>query len=552
MLLSQLNATHQLFRDRATHRKTFRSFFQSLSCLLSIKSHCDVLNGDSDRRCQRLASNAHNLSLSHTSKASKASTRSTTHNGKTSTETYATTIIALTKAEHTCTIKMKHLDKIRKRKKEERRRKKEEERRQEEEKRRAQEAKAREQLAKNPVSDENDGYSRVYGEYGWKWIKTNKTGNENNAQQQGAVNGEAVSRPGARRSLDNDFRSSQPADSILRGTGPVSFISKKSVDASPLSDVTCSQSPSKSAAAATRRPVTFAQPETIQENKEVEDPIMALMMQIEAQKKSKARAATSPAAPSPDKEKDQARKEDPMEIQMRLSLEKSQKQDPMDIIRQKEQERARQMEGSESESEHSSPKAEARNPLTLQRMEDRRSFSPQGDGTAHVAQAPAADLWDDDSEEEEREEEEAKFVSRNKNKKKPAARKKTDGKKSDGKKTDSQTAKAAPAKRKKATAKPASRPQPFDDDSDSDSDSPSSNEQEDSLIPTFDNPKLGPPSALEPLVLPHKDETVTHEIPASINRYLRGYQQHGVMFLYSCIMRNSGAILGDDMGLVSG
>jgi len=37
-------------------------------------------------------------------------------------------------------------------------------------------------------------------------------------------------------------------------------------------------------------------------------------------------------------------------------------------------------------------------------------------------------------------------------------------------------------------------------------------------------------------------------IPASINRFLRGYQREGVWFLYSKYRHGMGGILGDDMG----
>jgi len=104
---------------------------------------------------------------------------------------------------------------------------------------------------------------------------------------------------------------------------------------------------------------------------------------------------------------------------------------------------------------------------------------------------------------------------------------------------------------------------------------------EERLKPEFEDPKLGPPSTLEPLVLvrpspsssssslplsswlpnKHKDvdaistatsstsEVVPDQVPASVNRYLQDYQREGVDFLYLNVMRNMGAILGDDMGL---
>lgn len=40
-----------------------------------------------------------------------------------------------------------------------------------------------------------------------------------------------------------------------------------------------------------------------------------------------------------------------------------------------------------------------------------------------------------------------------------------------------------------------------------------------------------------------------HQIPYTINRYLRDYQREGAQFLYSHYNRKNGCILGDDMGL---
>ncbi len=39
-----------------------------------------------------------------------------------------------------------------------------------------------------------------------------------------------------------------------------------------------------------------------------------------------------------------------------------------------------------------------------------------------------------------------------------------------------------------------------------------------------------------------------HSIPASINRYLKVYQQEGVRFIYKLLMQGYGSVLGDDMG----
>lgn len=431
------------------------------------------------------------------------------------------------------------------------RKKKEEERRQQEEQRRAREA----LRPSNPlqVSNENDGYSRVYGEHGWHWIKVDTNANTASAPLKNAgetrqiVNGEVARPPAARRSLDNDFLSPQAprAETSLlnRPSGPVSYISN-TVSSSPLSDVTCSQSPSKAAA---KRTVTFTKQEKL-------DP-MAIMRMIEAKKdsKPKAKVADSPSVESNSSMQNGAAvakddmHEDPLEVQRRLSRERDAKappKDPLEIACMKEEEkRAKQKEESESEEEEESSVSEkeeetrprqARNPLALMERNNqgRRSFSPQGGDNEAWPQGRTANLWDDSEDE---------YSNAATNKRKPAAARKAAPKKS------GETRKAAP--KKKGSLKAASRRCSYEDIGDIDSDS----EQEETLIPTFNNPKLGPPSALEPLKLPRgKDQKTSHEVPASINRYLRGYQQHGVTFLYSSIMRGSGAILGDDMGLVSG
>ena len=41
----------------------------------------------------------------------------------------------------------------------------------------------------------------------------------------------------------------------------------------------------------------------------------------------------------------------------------------------------------------------------------------------------------------------------------------------------------------------------------------------------------------------------TVQIPATINQYLRDYQQEGVRFLYEHYISDTGAVLCDDMGL---
>ena len=39
------------------------------------------------------------------------------------------------------------------------------------------------------------------------------------------------------------------------------------------------------------------------------------------------------------------------------------------------------------------------------------------------------------------------------------------------------------------------------------------------------------------------------QVPATMNQYLRDYQQEGVQFLYSRYSSNAGGVLCDDMGL---
>lgn len=68
------------------------------------------------------------------------------------------------------------------------------------------------------------------------------------------------------------------------------------------------------------------------------------------------------------------------------------------------------------------------------------------------------------------------------------------------------------------------------------------------LKPYFEQPKLGPPSALVPLNLRRLNGTID-QVPAAINRYLTPYQREGVSFIHGRVVEGKGAILGDDMGL---
>jgi hypothetical protein len=51
-----------------------------------------------------------------------------------------------------------------------------------------------------------------------------------------------------------------------------------------------------------------------------------------------------------------------------------------------------------------------------------------------------------------------------------------------------------------------------------------------------------------PLILDPKDQSIA--VPASINRFLRPYQQDGVRFFWKQYSQGKGGILGDDMGYV--
>ena len=52
-----------------------------------------------------------------------------------------------------------------------------------------------------------------------------------------------------------------------------------------------------------------------------------------------------------------------------------------------------------------------------------------------------------------------------------------------------------------------------------------------------------------PLVLGFADNGRPVEIPASINRFLRGYQRDGVKFFWTHYQNREGGLLGDDMGM---
>jgi len=67
------------------------------------------------------------------------------------------------------------------------------------------------------------------------------------------------------------------------------------------------------------------------------------------------------------------------------------------------------------------------------------------------------------------------------------------------------------------------------------------------LHPNFENPKFGP-YELEPLLLSNDQVDTVVQVPASLSRYLAPFQKEGVRFMYECLARKSGVILGDEMG----
>jgi hypothetical protein len=90
-----------------------------------------------------------------------------------------------------------------------------------------------------------------------------------------------------------------------------------------------------------------------------------------------------------------------------------------------------------------------------------------------------------------------------------------------------------------------------DDDDDfrvllADDDLGNDNDDLETLKPTLPNPKFGPYEPMEPLILgEHNGRQVS--VPASLNRYLAPFQKQGVEFMYKCLYRRSGVILGDEM-----
>ena len=68
----------------------------------------------------------------------------------------------------------------------------------------------------------------------------------------------------------------------------------------------------------------------------------------------------------------------------------------------------------------------------------------------------------------------------------------------------------------------------------------------DELHPTFTDPKFPPDDPMVPLLLSDAEGN-QQAVPASLNRYLAPFQKEGVEFMYNCLTRKSGVILGDEM-----
>jgi hypothetical protein len=164
------------------------------------------------------------------------------------------------------------------------------------------------------------------------------------------------------------------------------------------------------------------------------------------------------------------------------------------------------------------------------------------------------DLWDDWEEEEEGKKEDESVDG---NKKKPKAKEnhwqdvKKKRSRSQPKKSDSPQPqprkRASPSNKEKVPPQKRSGRRTEQPKEESDA-SISDNEESrliHQLIPNFDNPKLGPPGPLEPLILTKGGED-GHRVPASINRYLKDYQRTGIQFMYSSVIEGKGCVLGGE------
>ena len=445
----------------------------------------------------------------------------------------------------------KHLQKKELERQQQEEQKNELERRLQEEQKKELERRQREQPMKGhalqsltPVSSGKDEFIHDKGRYGLTWTKQNHK--DADTQEQPPTE----ERTSVRRPLDSALLSSLKTGETRVTTlgsyqsGPVSSLTK-TVLASPLSDITYSQSPSKKSVAFTEHEDTVTTARRILMEKElkeatrnVEDPVTiarrALMekerkeaarnvedlviiarrtlMEKEAARKEAARKeadkstpakAVLPPLPRLPVTKSEYVHEDPVEISRRLAREREEAR----VKQEKEEARAK----------------EARNPIALleRQNEGRHSFSPLSERN-NTAPTKVVDstLWDDSENEGPNEDEEDE-------KKKKTTRKKNNEVKKGAKQRSSLGS---------ASDRYADKSDDYSDD-----------EFENMLMPTFDNQEVGPSSAKEPLKLLSGDSADNvHEVPASINRYLKPYQREGVAFLYSCvIVRGHGAILGD-------
>jgi hypothetical protein len=187
------------------------------------------------------------------------------------------------------------------------------------------------------------------------------------------------------------------------------------------------------------------------------------------------------------------------------------------------------------------------------------------DDVENVARAPRRkegdeddSLFDTDDDELERERRSGmspkkakKPAARKSSDKKPAARKSSDKKAAARRRSGSSDGKPKGRRKRKAKS-PVSRSSNSDGSSESES-SVGEDNPEYGLKPKIGGESLEELRPLQPLVLEYgedEDEELTHEVPAPMNRFLKGYQQEGIEFLHGCVTENRGAILGDDMGLV--
>ena len=216
------------------------------------------------------------------------------------------------------------------------------------------------------------------------------------------------------------------------------------------------------------------------------------------------------------------------------------------LTREREEKRAK-------EAEIEARAKEPRNPIALleRKNESARAHSSPAENRNVEIENVDEDLWQDSEAEEEGSEPET-------TPKKKAAAKRKRSSEGDVAKSADNNARNAPRKKRSENGKNDKSRSSLESHRSNGYHSEDSIEQEDAdlehvLIPHFAQPKLGAPSALEPLVLPrgdNADDNDVHQVPASINRYLKPYQREGVAFLYSCVvLRGTGGVLGDDMGL---